>query len=233
MPKVTEAHLEARREQILGAAIACFARQGFHQTTVDDICKEAGLSPGAVYRYFTSKEEIIEACCEGCQQADLSAIQGLVETGDTLRALDRLAEIAFDDLSDPEAGPILRMNVQWWSEAMRSPELGASLKTKSIDLWKGALARIVALAQEAGNVDTTLDPESVGRVLLATWQGLVLQKALDPDVDVRRYVDALRALYGGTFWRNGGGEGQRGEPVSHATHSPNLRGNLQSEEESQ
>ena len=48
MPKVTEAHLEARRQQVLDPAFACFARQGFHQTTMDDICREAGLSAGAL-----------------------------------------------------------------------------------------------------------------------------------------------------------------------------------------
>jgi AcrR family transcriptional regulator len=55
MPKVTEAHLEARRQQILDAALACFSRRGFHQSTMQDICQEAELSPGAVYRYFRSK----------------------------------------------------------------------------------------------------------------------------------------------------------------------------------
>ena len=61
MPKVTEAHMEARRRQILEAASACFSRQGFHQTSMQDICREAGLSPGAVYRYYSTKEDIIAA----------------------------------------------------------------------------------------------------------------------------------------------------------------------------
>jgi AcrR family transcriptional regulator len=66
--------MEARRQQVLDAAFACFARQGFHQTTVDDICRESELSPGVVYKYFRSKEEIIEAVCEGCQQANTPLI---------------------------------------------------------------------------------------------------------------------------------------------------------------
>ena len=61
MPKVTEAHLEARRQQRLEAAESCFSRQGFHQTTMQANCGEAGLSPGAVYRYFSSEEEISAA----------------------------------------------------------------------------------------------------------------------------------------------------------------------------
>src|SRR5262245_19988937 len=59
MPKVTEEHVEARRRQILNDAMRCFAREGFHRTTMQDIFREADLSPGAVYSYFKGKDELI------------------------------------------------------------------------------------------------------------------------------------------------------------------------------
>ena len=61
MPKVSDEHLAARRRQILDAALVCFSRRGFHQTPMQAIFEEARLSPGAVYRYFKSKEEIVRA----------------------------------------------------------------------------------------------------------------------------------------------------------------------------
>src|SRR3954462_3215845 len=61
MPKVTEEHVDARRRQILSAALRCFARAGFHRTTMQDIFREADLSPGAVYSYFKGKDELIGA----------------------------------------------------------------------------------------------------------------------------------------------------------------------------
>src|SRR5262245_49836663 len=61
MPKVTQAHVQARRRQILSAALRAFAQQGFHRTTMQDIFREADLSPGAVYSYFTGKHQLIEA----------------------------------------------------------------------------------------------------------------------------------------------------------------------------
>ena len=60
-PKVSEQYLEERRNQILDAAVATFSRNGLHQTTIEDIRLEAGLSRGAVYHYFKSKEDIIDA----------------------------------------------------------------------------------------------------------------------------------------------------------------------------
>src|SRR5260370_26606071 len=53
-----------RRSEILQAAQACFARSGFHQASMQEICSEAGMSPGNLYRYFHSKEEIIAGIAE-------------------------------------------------------------------------------------------------------------------------------------------------------------------------
>ena len=51
MPRVDDGYLEARRSQIMDAAITCFAREGFHRTTMQDIIAETGLSAGAICRY--------------------------------------------------------------------------------------------------------------------------------------------------------------------------------------
>ena len=206
MPKVTEKHLEARRQQILDAAAACFARQGFHQTTMSDICREADLSPGAIYRYFQSKEEIIEASCAGCEQIGAAAFEAVGQGISTMQFLDTLSEKAFSDLEDPQAASGLRLQVQWWSEAMRSPQLGELLRQRSVGTWKGGLAQIVARAQEMGEIDQRLDPEAAGRVLLSMWLGLVLQKALDPAVQVQPYLEVVKAMYHGSFWRRVGGD---------------------------
>ena len=101
-PKVSEQHVEARRKQILDAAFACFAREGFHQTTMQEICREAGLSPGAVYSYFNSKEEIIEASCQECQQ-DLPLFEGTADRLDTLGVFMELTDLSFGRLAEAEA----------------------------------------------------------------------------------------------------------------------------------
>src|SRR3990172_676413 len=98
MPKVTQAHIDARRQQILDAARACFGRRGFHQTTTQEICREAGLSPGALYGYFRSKEEIIEAMGEETRRRNAALIETIKEGADTFQALDLLASAFFREL---------------------------------------------------------------------------------------------------------------------------------------
>src|SRR3989304_6147095 len=66
--RVTEAHLEARRDQIVNAAWTCFAQKGYHQTTMQDIASEAGISAGAIYRYFPGKEAVLKAINDRSQE---------------------------------------------------------------------------------------------------------------------------------------------------------------------
>jgi len=58
MPKVSDEHLANRKQQILDAAANCFARNGFHRTSMQDIVRESGLSAGLIYRYFTGKDDL-------------------------------------------------------------------------------------------------------------------------------------------------------------------------------
>ena len=59
MPKVTEAYRDARRDEIAAAALRCFAAKGFHRTSMADIIAESGLSAGAIYGHYESKEALL------------------------------------------------------------------------------------------------------------------------------------------------------------------------------
>ncbi len=200
MPKVTEAYLEARRQQVLDAAMACFARKGFHETTMQDICREAGLSPGAVYRYFSSKEDIVEACCIGTEQRSLMLIAAASEYDDTLAVLDSLAEYFFNLLAEEQSAPGMRLEVQLWAEALRNPRI-LEIYRRSLNRVHGPLTQIIRRAQERGEIGPALDAGAVARVMIAMWEGLVLQMGFEPDVDIQRYLAAVKALYSGQFWR--------------------------------
>ena len=200
MPKVTEAHLEARRQQILDAAFACFARNGFHQTTMQDICREAELSPGAVYRYFDSKDLIIEASTEECHQQSAAMIEAAIAKGETLDVLDHMVgNLAM--LDDPEARRHLLVTVQLWAEALRNPRVMDAQRRMSHDVWLQALSELFAGARDRGEIAPDLDPTAVAQVMASLWHGVTLQKGIDPDLDISKYAEVVKAMYSGGFWR--------------------------------
>jgi TetR/AcrR family transcriptional regulator, transcriptional repressor of aconitase len=81
MPKLSQTDLDARRRQIREAANRCFARKGVQATTMREIFAEAGLSAGAVYNYFKTKEELIEA---GIIESTRENIDTIVEAAETM-----------------------------------------------------------------------------------------------------------------------------------------------------
>ncbi|MCH7736834.1 MAG: TetR/AcrR family transcriptional regulator [Chloroflexi bacterium] len=200
MPKVTEAHIAARRQQILDAAKACFSRQGFHQTSVQDICREAELSPGAVYRYFPSKDHIIAATCLDCQGASIEMIElARSQSGTALQALDYLVEHGFGMLDQEESREFMMMTVQLWSEALRSSEVKDALLAATFDTWVRGLTGLFEQAQKEGEVDPELDPNSLARIMISLWHGLTLHKTLEPDIDVKACTRSIQAMYHGTI----------------------------------
>ena len=197
MPKVTDAHLEARRQQILEAAAACFAQRGFHQTTMHHICQQAELSPGAVYRYFPGKEDIIAAMVSERRREGIAMIRAVVqEQNETLAVLDKLADLFFSKLEDTQGCAV---DIELWAEAMSNPRVKELIRLDLCEV-QDAFADILRAAQERGEVNTALDARAIAQVMVSFFDGLVLQKSLDPSVDVWPYVTVIKAMMGGAFW---------------------------------
>src|ERR1700742_2619416 len=91
MPKVKPETSLARRDEILAAAEICFARQGFHQTTIRDVIRESGLSAGCIYGHFATKEELIQAMGERRHARDRELLSIRDETMDPLDTLRTIA----------------------------------------------------------------------------------------------------------------------------------------------
>lgn len=199
MPKVTEAHRRARRQQILRAAFACFGREGFHGTTMHDVCEEADLSPGAVYNYFDGKDDIIRAIAEESRDA----LDALFETIDeeqpapqVLAALlERLGAFAEQPSDAAEGGH--RVRVRLWGEALNTSDVRDPFR-ENLDHFIGRVAGIVREGQEKGTISQDVDPEGLARALLAFHQGTVLQKAVvSSDSSLKPVFDAMHALLRG------------------------------------
>ncbi|HWO73799.1 MAG TPA: TetR/AcrR family transcriptional regulator [Dehalococcoidia bacterium] len=203
MPKVLPEYLELRRQQILDAAAACFSRRGFHQTTMQDICNEAGLSPGAVYRYFKSKEEIIEGMGEHRQRENAARLEQAFAREETLQVFDALLEVFFLDRDPKEFSAFCALTVEFISEAPRNERIRQSLSRTS-EAVRAGFRDLIARSQEKGEIDPSLDPDAIARVMISLYQGYIIQKVIDPEIDLVSYAEAARALFNGSFWRGEG-----------------------------
>lgn len=124
MPKLKPETQNARREHILDAAEACFAQTGFHRTTMHDICKLAGVSPGALYVYFDSKEALIEGLTERDRLEFAERFALVVEASDFLAALRELGDYYMQADRSMKA----RIGVEIGLEATRNPRIGEIYK---------------------------------------------------------------------------------------------------------
>jgi AcrR family transcriptional regulator len=196
MPKISQEQALARRQQIIDAAYQCFARKGFHQTTMREIYEEAALSPGAVYHYFDSKHAIIAASFDFDYQRSLSLFNAAVENENPLRALSDLLMFFFDGLKGAAALGAGRVNVQGWGEALVTPSLLEKVRGV-LDFYRDITAQLVVKSQAAGQIDPTLDAPALSNTLLSLYYGLELQLALDPKLDVDKYAGVVKALLNG------------------------------------
>ncbi len=191
MARVSQEHLDARRRQIIRGAAQCFARNGFHGTSMQDVFKETGLSAGAVYRYFSSKEAIIEALAKEV----LATVGGAFDDALNAERPRPPEEILGDALQRVDAlllfpAPLV---VQVWAETFRSPELAAVLR-EAVETLFGTWAKIVEGYQRNGLMRQDVPAERVVRVLLACAQGFLVQRALFGPLDPEVLRDGLRGL---------------------------------------
>jgi AcrR family transcriptional regulator len=192
VPKVSAAHLESRRRQILAAALECFSRQGFHRTTMQEIVLRSNLSPGAIYRYFASKEEIVQAIADerhAHEREVLAAAQGAPDPAEGLR---RVATAFLGALDDPEERARRRVGVQIWAEALRSPRI-RRLVRRGIDGPRAALGELIRRGQASGTIALPVDPDAAARAMIALFHGFVLQQAWEPNLAVHPYLAVVEA----------------------------------------
>jgi AcrR family transcriptional regulator len=199
MPKVQPEYLELRRQQIVDAAAACFTRSGFHQTTMQDICAEADMSPGAVYRYFRSKEEIIQAMCLRGHEEDAQIIHDLMSRGSTQEVMDELVHLYLEGAGNHE---LCALSIELLGETRRDPVVLESVR-EGMATTKAALADIIRRAQERGDMSRDLDPLAVSQVMVGLYQGLIWQKVLEPDMDVLPYAQMVKALFSSLYLKDG------------------------------
>jgi AcrR family transcriptional regulator len=195
MGRIAGVTAEETRERLVAAAARVVADQGFDGARVGEIAREAGLTTGAIYAHFRSKDELLAAATEGQGAAELGMwFGGLGVDGDVVDLLRTLAR-RLGRPSRPDDGSLL---VEAAVAARRDPEVARRLG-RDVRSRERALSALLAGAAEAGALDPTLPASGVSRLALTFALGSLLVRALDLDpVDeaqwalvADRLVDAL------------------------------------------
>ncbi len=176
---VNQVRGEETRNTILEAALGLFSQHGYDATSVDQICQGAGISKGAFYHHFSSKQDLFLALMETWLVSVEGFFTGSAENIDdvpqVLEGMAAMSDWLFDAL---EGGfPIL---LEFWTQASRHPVI-----------WKKAVApyqryldyftSLMRSGVEQGAFTSAIDPEAAARLLTAVVMGLLLQATFDPD----------------------------------------------------
>ncbi|SEP53893.1 TetR/AcrR family transcriptional regulator [Amycolatopsis saalfeldensis] len=195
MPRLSTERRDQRRRHVLVSAWSCFSRDGFHATSMDDIIAATGMSSSAVYRYFRSKDELIEASAEEALTLLSGFVARTLDTEPTPGPAEVLAGL-LGELANRTAGPdydLSKIAMHSWSEALRRSDVAKQTNA----FYRGVHGHLTALAvrwKAAGHLLADAAPEDVATVLVALMPGLVVNQHLLDPVPAEQLIAGLAAL---------------------------------------
>ena len=187
-----------RRERILEGAEHAFVRHGFHAATMQHVADELGMSAGNLYRYFPSKEAIVEGLCAVDQAGRAQAFAELMadNKGDIMGAM--CAALRRHCLDKPPEKA--RLIVEIWAEAGRNSRVGALSRQIDADVLAG-VEKLMDAAKAAGVASPQLNSRFGARFFFTFVAGLFKRIAVEPDFDPEAEapvaIGVLKALFAG------------------------------------
>jgi TetR/AcrR family transcriptional repressor of uid operon len=166
-----------RREQILRAAMICFAKRGFHQASMHDISAEAGISVGLIYRYFENKDAVISAMADEHKRE----IHEVLERARLAPTLVEAFEIIFTwDCSENSPQVLSAFVVDLFAEAGRNPRVADLVRDVARIAMEG-VTDLIARSPEAAHLPYDLQPRDVAEMIFAVNDGMLMRDVLTPN----------------------------------------------------
>jgi TetR/AcrR family transcriptional repressor of uid operon len=177
-------------QRILEAAKSCFVRSGFQGASMQQICAQCGMSPGALYRYFPSKESIVEAICAADREDDITCF-GALENAQS--AIDALVEVGMAHLTHTHEKGSAALFAEMRSESMRNETVRATVeghKQQVVDM----IAPVLKNAMERGEINPPADLDTLMAVLMSVGEGLAINDLPTRGVPLDKLEAALRGM---------------------------------------
>jgi TetR/AcrR family transcriptional regulator, repressor for uid operon len=189
VPKLTDEQQAHRRTHILDAAERCFSSHGFHRSTMQMICREAGISAGALYLYFSSKEALIEGLTERDREQIMARFAEAGGSQDFMQMIEAMLRTCI--LAQPTHKA--RLCIEIGAEATRNPAIAASMLRFDQSI-RGSLLQLLRQAVATGRIAPVAPLDDVVLALALIGDGLFWRRAVDPDHDGERALPHVLAM---------------------------------------
>jgi AcrR family transcriptional regulator len=158
-----------------------------------DVVRETGMSAGALYLYFKSKDELIKAIADNRHLRERQWIISALNEDDLAGSLHALIQSFARALTDRGEQQERRLSVQLWAESLQDTTIRQSVLS-GVNTPTDLLTRFFKAAQKQGKVPKSLDCRAASRVLVALYQGLVLKLAWEPDVSLKPHLKIIQSM---------------------------------------
>ncbi|ADC63732.1 TetR/AcrR family transcriptional regulator [Allochromatium vinosum] len=187
-PDPEQTRAQTRRRQILDAAAICFAREGFHGTSIAALSKAAGMSPGHIYHFFENKEAIIEALVERKLEQSLEMVSQFENAEDVFQALIDRVDIGLNEKTDLDNAAL---ELEILAEAARNPRVAASVRAAD-RIKHERLMGLLRSVRRARGLTHDSDAAAVTEILMALFDGLAARAINHPDLDREALIPLIR-----------------------------------------
>jgi AcrR family transcriptional regulator len=194
MPKLSSAARDDRRQHILRAAEICFARDGFHRTTIADVRRQAGVSTGAIYTYFPNKESIIRAIFEQAHRDRLADLSGAANSAEVGLAQAHVLLDWLQGVFSERGQHFARVDANFWTEALRNP-LVAQIARQALTDATQAVSTVVSERMGAQTLCTAITPQTVASILVSIFLGVEIQTVVGIPLDPNEIISVLSLLF--------------------------------------
>jgi len=181
-----------RRAEILDAAERCFARAGFHRASMQDICGEAAMSPGNLYRYFPTKEALIAGICERNRAEAVASFALVDQAPEFFEGLAGLARHHLVDRTEDEVA----LCAEIMAESRRHPDIAQLYQGIEKDI-RDRIAGLLKQAAGRDEIRNDLDLDAAASVLMLLGDGMSWRRSVDPSFDAEKVLPLILAMVRG------------------------------------
>ncbi len=190
MPKLSQSEMDARRREIIAAAGRCFARKGIQATTMREIFAEAGMSAGAVYNYFKTKDDLIAAGIKDSTDENVAALRGATDANGTPLGFRELIEMFLLDLDASRRDGRARSTPMIHAEVAVKPDLLKMFQDGRQNIRIAAREKVMQMRPDL----TEAQAATLVDFVFLLYQGMVTEAALDEPTNIdgmRQVIDLV------------------------------------------